>query len=65
MTSKPGDPQRFILTLEPLPDVDDPIRSLRALLKRALRSHGLRCIDAREEPNHHQQRSVSNGRGEN
>src|SRR5262249_20301557 len=35
------------------PDVDDPIKSFRALLKVALRRFGLRAIDAREhfEPN--------------
>jgi hypothetical protein len=27
----------------------DPIRALRWLLKSALRQHGLRCIEAREE----------------
>jgi hypothetical protein len=30
---------------------DDSVRGLRALLKRALRSYGLRAIDVREETN--------------
>jgi hypothetical protein len=53
---KNREPAKFILTLEPLPGVE-PIRSLRALLKQALRSHGLRCVDAREEPTNPNSRS--------
>jgi hypothetical protein len=36
------------MTLEPLPGVD-AIRSLRWVLKRLLRQHGIRCVDLREE----------------
>ena len=42
---------RFIVTLTPEPGVD-AIRALRAVLKTALRRHGLRAIDAREETEH-------------
>ena len=38
---------RFVLTLEAAPD-RDPIHSLRAILKIALRRFGLRCVDAHE-----------------
>jgi hypothetical protein len=38
-----------MLRLQALPG-RDPIRALRWLLKRALRQHGLRCLEAREEP---------------
>jgi hypothetical protein len=40
--------RRFIITLVPAPGVDG-VRALRAVLKTALRRHGLRAIDAREE----------------
>jgi hypothetical protein len=40
---------RFVLTLEPLPHVD-PIRALKATLKRMLRDDKLRCLDIREIP---------------
>jgi hypothetical protein len=36
-------PPVYTIRLRPLPGVD-AIRQLRALLKRALRSHGLKCI---------------------
>jgi hypothetical protein len=39
-----------VLTLEPLPHVD-PIRSLRWVLKKLLRQHGMRCVELREEKN--------------
>jgi hypothetical protein len=39
---------RYVLTLQPLPGVD-PIRSLRWILKRVLRQHGMRCVDIRKE----------------
>jgi hypothetical protein len=42
---------KFVLTLQPLPGVADPIRTLRRALKRLLRDHGLRCVSAREEAN--------------
>ena len=35
----------FRLTLRPEPHVADPVYALRGLLKRALRSYGLRAID--------------------
>jgi hypothetical protein len=38
----------FVVRFRPLPGID-AIRALRATLKSALRQHGLRCIDAREE----------------
>jgi hypothetical protein len=45
---KPDDVPVFRLVLRPTPQCLDPIRSLRHLLKRALRSYGLRCISAEE-----------------
>jgi hypothetical protein len=39
----------FVLVLRPEPDVADPIRALKAALKRLWRSYGLRCVDVREE----------------
>jgi hypothetical protein len=47
----PGTDRRFILTLRPTPQCADPIKALRALLKAALRRHGLRAI-ACEETHH-------------
>jgi hypothetical protein len=38
----------FVLTLRPLPGVD-AIRSLRGVLKKLLRQHGMRCVNLREE----------------
>lgn len=37
---------QFMLTVEPLPQGDDPdgTRRLRSALKRLLRSYGLRCV---------------------
>lgn len=40
----------FRLTLRPEPDVADPLRALRAALKRLLRDHGLRCLAIEEQP---------------
>jgi hypothetical protein len=40
--------RRFVVTLQPLPNVD-PIRSLRWALKGLLRRHGMRCVDLNEE----------------
>lgn len=40
-------PPTYVVTLRPLPDVD-VIKALRALLKRALRSYGLKCTSVRE-----------------
>ena len=39
----------FTITLRPERNIADPIRALRALLKSALRRHGLRCTSARAE----------------
>jgi hypothetical protein len=39
---------RFVVTFTPVPGVDG-IRALRAVLKTALRRHGLRAADVREE----------------
>jgi hypothetical protein len=36
----------FTLTLSSTASETDAVRELRALLKRALRSHGFRCTDA-------------------
>jgi hypothetical protein len=41
--------KRFIITFVPVPGVTDSIKALRATLKNALRRHGLRAIDIREE----------------
>lgn len=41
-----SDRPTFLLTFRPEPGVDNPIRALRALLKMALRRHGLRCVSA-------------------
>jgi hypothetical protein len=38
----------FIIELTPTPDCSNPIGALRELLKRALRSWGLRCVTVRE-----------------
>jgi hypothetical protein len=38
----------FIIELTPTPDCTNPIGALRELLKRALRSWGLRCVTVRE-----------------
>jgi hypothetical protein len=45
----PDDRQIFIIKLRPTPDCTDPIKALRELLKRALRSWGLRCIGLSRE----------------
>jgi hypothetical protein len=39
----------YVVRFQPLPG-RDPIRSLRAALKFALRASGLRAIECREEP---------------
>jgi hypothetical protein len=38
----------FVIKLLPLPRVSDPTRVLRALLKSALRKHGLQCTEISE-----------------
>jgi len=39
----------FVIKLEVPAHVSDPIRELRWILKRLLRSYGFRCIDIRQE----------------
>ena len=52
MSAAPSLPRpRFTITFTPNPGVD-AIRALRAVLKTALRRHGLRAIDARKETEH-------------
>jgi hypothetical protein len=41
----------YIAKFRPLPDVD-PVRSLRVMLKEALRLHGLQCLSLVEENLH-------------
>jgi hypothetical protein len=41
---KPDDAPTFRLVLRPTPACPDPIRALRHLLKRALRSYDLKCV---------------------
>jgi len=50
-TKPTTDEQRpvFVLESRPEPNVVDPVRALKALLKSALRRHGLRCTSACEE----------------
>jgi hypothetical protein len=40
----------YLIRLRPLPTVSDPIRALRAALKRLLRDHGLRAVSVSQEP---------------
>jgi hypothetical protein len=44
MTERPV----YILHLTPTADCTSPLRALRELLKRALRSYGLKCITIEE-----------------
>jgi hypothetical protein len=44
-----ADQQHFVVTFVAAPGTDDPVRALKALLKRSLRTFGLRCVDAREQ----------------
>jgi hypothetical protein len=44
MTTRPT----FVVHLVPTPDCTDPVKALRELLKRALRSWGLRCVTLSE-----------------
>jgi hypothetical protein len=44
--SQAPDAAAFTVTLRPLPGCDG-VRALRALLKRALRTYGLKCTDIR------------------
>lgn len=43
MTNPQPPRRRFLLVIEPLPHID-PVRALRAALKRLRRNHGLRCV---------------------
>jgi hypothetical protein len=45
---KPDDVPTFRLVLRPTPACIDPVKALRSLLKRALRSYGLRCTSCEE-----------------
>jgi len=51
-TTKPTAMERpvFVARFRALPDVD-AVRSLRLMLKGALRLHGLQCLSIEEEPN--------------
>lgn len=40
----------FVVTLQPQHDGVDEIKALRFVLKRLLRTHGLRCVTLREMP---------------
>jgi hypothetical protein len=43
-----GDRPTYLVKLTPTDDCTDPIKALRELLKRALRSWGLRAVTVRE-----------------
>ena len=43
------DRQTYVLHLRPEKHCLDPIRALRAVLKRSLRDHGLRCTSIRPQ----------------
>ena len=45
--NQPARPPLYVIHLQPEPGVD-PIRAIRHILKRALRSYGLRCISLEE-----------------
>jgi hypothetical protein len=47
------DRSTFTVQFRPEPDVEDPIRALRMLLKAALRRFGLRAIDAHDDGDRH------------
>jgi hypothetical protein len=51
----------FIVHLVPTPDCTDPVKALRELLKRALRSWGLRCVTL-SEINPEQEKENRNGK---
>jgi hypothetical protein len=40
----------FTIVLRPEPHCLEPIKALRAVLKNALRSHGLKCVGIAERP---------------
>jgi hypothetical protein len=48
MSEPPAPRVAYVLRLVAQPGVD-AVRALRLLLKRALRSYGLKCVDLREE----------------
>jgi hypothetical protein len=50
---------KFIVHLTPTADCTDPIKALRELLKRALRSWGLRCVYVAEEISAHPVRDAA------
>jgi hypothetical protein len=45
-----SDRPQFIIILEPEKHVADPVRALRAALKRLLRSYGLRAVSVEQKP---------------
>jgi hypothetical protein len=45
-----SDRPRYIITLQAEKHVTDPVRALRAALKRLLRSYGLKAISVQEAP---------------
>jgi hypothetical protein len=45
-----SDRPRYTIILEPEKHVADPVRALRAALKRLLRSYGLRAVSVEEKP---------------
>ena len=57
MTTRPT----FIVHLTPTNDCNDPVKALRELLKRSLRSWGLRCVTLSEI---NQEQSEENRNGE-
>jgi hypothetical protein len=60
-TTKPTAKERpvFVARFRALPDVD-PIHSLRAMLKGALRLHGLQCLSCEEETNYATTQATAN-----
>jgi hypothetical protein len=53
VTTMPNQPASerpvFVVRLRPLPDIDNPIYSLRQVLKVALRQHGMQALSCEEE----------------
>ena len=49
----------FVARFRALPDVD-AVRSLRLVLKGALRLHGLQCLSCEEETNHAKTQTTPN-----
>jgi hypothetical protein len=47
----PPDRPTFLLRLRPEPGID-PVRALRHVLKRLLRSYGMKCVTCEQEEQH-------------